>query len=96
MFSGPADPSQWAEERDRAARFAAIVLPWGHGLDGTEIAPIATIVVTGGWNAEYEVIAEALTRHGARHVRLEGRRHRPQDHADFPSLLTAWEEEVTA
>lgn len=50
-------------------------------------AKVPTLVVTGGWNDEYEAIAERLARSGAERVELSGSKHRPQDHPGFESAL---------
>lgn len=50
---------------------------------------VPTTVVTGGWNAEYEAIAAALVRAGARDELLEGSGRRTQDDARFPAILAA-------
>ncbi|WP_300267840.1 alpha/beta fold hydrolase [Microbacterium sp.] len=83
MFGGPADRSRWDEEREAAARFEAKQPPWGFGVESSAINGVPTLVVTGGWNAEYEAIAGVLVREGAEHVQLAGTNHRPQDHSGF-------------
>ncbi len=47
-----------------------------------------TVVVTGGWNDEYEAVAAALAAVGAQHRVLPGARHRPQDTAEFDAVLS--------
>jgi hypothetical protein len=61
----------------------------GHGIEAAAITGLPTLVVTGGWNAEYEAIAQALAAAGAEHRVLEGAGHRPQDLPDFARLLDA-------
>ncbi len=90
MFGGPVDVDRWPEERPTAERLAAVDLPWGYGLDAADIDGVTTVVITGAWNEEYEAIARALARHGARHAQLPGHGHRPQDHPDFGTLLDRW------
>lgn len=90
MFGGPVDVDRWPEERATAERLAAVEVPWGYGLDASDIDGITTVVITGAWNAEYEAIAAVLARHGARHAQLPGHGHRPQDHPDFGTLLDRW------
>lgn len=87
IFGGEADPLTWDEEQLRAEGFAALGVPWGYDvtLDTLEATPI--LVVTGGWNAEYEAIASTLARHGATHEVLAGSRHRPQDDPRFPGVV---------
>ncbi|WP_243225353.1 hypothetical protein [Microbacterium sp. CIAB417] len=91
MFGGPFDASNWEAERPLAERWATTTLPWGHGVRASAVDGIPTLVVTGGWNEEYEVIAGSLTRHGARHVVLTGARHRPQDVPEFAPLVAEFE-----
>lgn len=87
MFGGPADPACWESERAGVARFAARRPPWGFGVDAAMLRAIPTLVVTGGWNAEYDAIAEVLERHGAHRRTLPGQGHRPQDHPDFAATV---------
>ena len=87
MFGRPATDESWAEDRPLATRFAAVEPPWGHGIDATVFGAVPTLVVTGGWNDEYEAIAERLAAAGASHVRLTGHRHRPQDNPGFEALV---------
>ena len=87
FFGGPADAGAWANERHAAEKFAAMELPWGHGIDAESIGQVPTLVVTGAWNDEYEEIAAELTRYGARHVQLAGFQHRPQDSPDFADMV---------
>ena len=88
MFGGPFDPRLWAAEEPLARRFSVHEVPWGHGVTAEAIKPVPTLVLTGGWNAEYEAIAAVLTRHGARHRQLEGCKHRVQDHPGFDSVVS--------
>lgn len=90
MFGGEADRLTWDEERPRAERFATQGVPWGHGVTGDTLDATPTLVVTGGWNAEYEAIAAVLARHGATHEVLTGSRHRPQDDPRFPGLVATF------
>ena len=62
-------------------------VPWGHGIEASAFAQVPTLVLSGGWNEEYETIAERLTDSGAAHVRLTGTKHRPQDHPAFESTV---------
>lgn len=71
--------------------------PWGFGIAAADIALTRTIVVTGGWNDEYEAIAAALVAAGAEHHVLTGARHRPQDLPCFDAVLSeVLRREVTA
>ncbi|GAB3631429.1 hypothetical protein GCM10027421_07820 [Microbacterium shaanxiense] len=89
MFGEAFDVDRWDAERAAAERWASSNVPWGHGVRSGMITGIPTLVVTGGWNDEYETIAGVLTRHGARHIVREGAAHRPQD---LPGFATAVEE----
>lgn len=53
------------------------------------------LAVTGGWNEEYELIARRLVDVGADHIVLSGYAHRPRDHPDFPTAVTAFERSLT-
>ncbi|CAN5132392.1 MAG: alpha/beta hydrolase [Nocardioides sp.] len=87
MFGREASHESWQEDRELAQRFADIDPPWGHGIDHSVFAEVPTLVVTGGWNHEYEAIAERLAVEGAARVQLTGAKHRPQDHPGFESAL---------
>ncbi|OJX69612.1 MAG: hypothetical protein BGO94_14095 [Micrococcales bacterium 72-143] len=87
MFAGPLRSEEWEHERARAARFAEIVPPWGHGIEASTIEGTETHVISGGWNDEYEAIAAALSRHGALHQMFAGSHHRPQDDPRFATAL---------
>lgn len=87
MFGGPFEREKWNSEKTLARRFSRQTPPWGHGIAPEVIEPVHTLVLTGGWNAEYEAIASTLTDHGATHVRLEGNKHRVQDHPDFERVV---------
>lgn len=91
MFGGPFDRAHWDDERPVAERWAATNLPWGHGVRESMLAGIPTLVVTGGWNAEYETIAEVLAARGAEHRVLSGAGHRPQDGVSFADLVSEFE-----
>jgi hypothetical protein len=79
-----------AQDREVAAHLASLEPPWGHGIDASVFADVPTLVVTGGWNDEYEAIASRLANEGAEHVRLPGTGHRPQDHPGFEAAVTAF------
>ncbi|WP_312672679.1 alpha/beta hydrolase [Microbacterium sp.] len=95
MFGGPLDRESWPDERAVAEHWATANLPWGHGIRERSIAGVPTLVVTGGWNEEYEIIAGRLVDVGASHLVLPGFAHRPQDHPDFPAAVTAFEQSLT-
>lgn len=87
MFGGDFDAALWHAEEPIARRFSTVPAPWGHDLMADEITATPTIVITGGWNDEYDAIADALAAAGARHLVLEGAQHRPQDLAAFTAVL---------
>lgn len=89
LLGGPFDEGRWEDERALASLLAGTERPWDQGIDAGMLRDVPTVVVTGGWNAEYEAIAAALVRAGARHEVLEGSGHRPQDDARFPAILAA-------
>ena len=91
MFGGPFDAARWDDERPVAERWATTNLPWGHGVREDMLDGIPTLVVTGGWNDEYEVIAGVLAGRGARHVVLPGAQHRPQDVDGFAAVVAEFE-----
>src|SRR5665647_3570818 len=59
----------------------------GHVVAHSSGAVAPTLVVTGGWNALYDEVAETLVEAGARRVVLAGYEHRPQDHEQASRLL---------
>lgn len=95
MFGGPAIRERWEDERGVARRWATTNLPWGHGVRPRFLHGVPMLVVTGGWNEEYELIARRLVDVGADHIVLRGFAHRPQDHPDFPAAVTAFERSLT-
>lgn len=88
MFGREASRETWHEDGDIAQRFADLDPPWGYDIDKSVFANVPTLVVTGGWNHEYETISERLTHAGATHVELQGTKHRPHDHPGFESVLS--------
>jgi pimeloyl-ACP methyl ester carboxylesterase len=90
MFDAPFAADRWDAERATAQRWAASNVPWGHAVRVHMMTGIPTLVVTGGWNDEYEIIARKLTRYGARHVVLDGAGHRPQDLPGFSPAVHAF------
>lgn len=91
MFGGPFDSARWHEEEPLAQRWATVNLPWGHGVREQMLDGIPTLVVTGGWNAEYERIAAILDARGAQHVVIDGAAHRPQDLPPFRAAVEGFE-----
>lgn len=94
MFGGPLDRASWPDERAVAEHWATANLPWGHGIREHSLAGVPALVVTGGWNEEYELIARRLVDVGAEQIVLSGFTHRPQDHPDFPAAVTAFEQSL--
>lgn len=90
FFGAAAEREHWETERNIAEKFAAIALPWGHDITGAMLAKVPILVITGNWNDEYEAIATALVDHGATHKHLVGHGHRPQDHPDFETTVSAF------
>lgn len=94
MFGGPFDPVTWDVERAAAERWATTNLPWGHGVRAATLTGIPTLVITGGWNAEYERIAAHLASDGAEHIVLPGAAHRAQDAPGFAAAMAAFERDL--
>ena len=87
MFGGAFEEARWDQEKPLAERWATADLPWGHGVRERLLDAVPTLVVTGGWNDEYEAIAAVLVAVGAQHLVLRGAQHRPQDLAPFPAAV---------
>lgn len=64
--------------------------PWRHAVDPAAIAATPTLVLTGGWNDEYEEVAAALVELGARHEVLPGHGHRVVDHPRCSERIRAF------
>lgn len=91
MFGGPFDEALWADERSVADHWSTTNVPWGHGVRAEMLDGIRTLIVTGGWNDEYERIADMLAARGAEHVVLSGADHRPQDVPAFSDVVGDFE-----
>lgn len=91
MFGGPFDEQRWDQERPVAEHWSRANVPWGHGIRSGMLAGVPTLVITGGWNDEYEAIAQVLVSDGAEHRVLAGAAHRPQDLPEFRTLLDEFE-----
>ncbi|MGB3376761.1 MAG: hypothetical protein WBA87_16690 [Microbacterium sp.] len=91
MFGGPFDPGAWEREQPAAERWARTNLPWGHGVRAGTLRGIPTLVVTGGWNDEYERIAQVLVGEGAQHLVIAGAQHRPMDLPAFTDAALGFE-----
>ncbi|WP_144877496.1 hypothetical protein [Microbacterium sp. 1.5R] len=96
MFGGPLDDKRWSAEMGVAAFWATRDLPWGHGVRDHMLQDIPTLVVTGGWNDEYESIAAILAGLGADHTVLSGAQHRPQDLPGFAPAVSEFERSLEA
>ncbi|MCH1882794.1 alpha/beta hydrolase [Agrococcus sp. ARC_14] len=66
--------------------------PWRHPIDPECLAETPTLVLTGGWNAEYEEVAAALAALGAQHEVLAGHGHRVIDHPDASARIRSFVE----
>lgn len=64
--------------------------PWRHPIDPAAIAGVPTLVLTGGWNDEFEEVAAALVELGARHDVLPGHGHRVVDHPECSDRIRAF------
>ena len=84
------DPPVTAQALTTAERFRLLTPPWAIEIPSSTMADVDTLVVTGAWNEEYEEIAAALVRAGARHRRLPGRGHRVVDHPGANQLIIDW------
>ena len=82
----PATP----EEMQMAERTRLLTPPWDIATPAAVIPTVPTLVITGGWNDEYEEIASALVRSGAARRQLTGFGHRVPDHPDANSLIREW------
>lgn len=79
----PAEPS----ELPRAERQRLLPGPWTLSTPADVASRVPTLVLTGGWNDEYEEIARRVV--GAEHRVLAGFAHRPQDHPAATELICA-------
>jgi pimeloyl-ACP methyl ester carboxylesterase len=76
-----------------AERLRLLPAPWQIPTPTEVFVRVPTLVVTGGWNEEYEEIASALVGLGATHRRLTGFGHRVPDHPEAGSLIREWTED---
>jgi hypothetical protein len=70
-------------------RLRAVPPPWDYGEDSEFLSLVPTLVVTGGWNALYDEVADVLVAAGASRTVLTGHGHRPQDHEQAPNVLAS-------
>ena len=85
----PSPPRADVEMTD-AERLRLLAPPWSYSLPTHVFRDVPTLVVTGGWNQEYEEIAEAITLLGGEHRELLGHGHRVADHEKANELIMAW------
>lgn len=64
--------------------------PWRHAIDPGCLAETRMLVLTGGWNEEYEEVAAALVALGARHEVLPGHGHRVVDHPECSDRIRSF------
>lgn len=64
--------------------------PWRHPVEPAVVAQVPTLVLTGGWNEEYEEVAAALVQLGATHEVLPGHGHRVIDHPDCSERIRSF------
>lgn len=64
--------------------------PWRHPIDPGCMAETRMLVLTGGWNEEYEEVAAALVGLGAEHEVLAGHGHRVIDHPGCSERIRAF------
>ncbi|MFJ3380680.1 alpha/beta fold hydrolase [Curtobacterium sp. NPDC090217] len=83
--SGRSDASAPTTPEGLLAAERQRMLPGPWTLDTPEHTGVPTLVVTGGWNDEYETIAAHVD--GAAHVLLAGLGHRPQEHQDATRVV---------
>lgn len=91
-IADPGDPSL----RSLGRRLRRSTPPWEVPLDATTPARVPTLVVSGGWSALYEEVAESLAGSGARRLVLAGYGHRVQDHPDLNAALAQFWRDVEA
>lgn len=68
-------------------RLRAAPPPWDYPEDVAFLSLVPTLVVTGGWSALYDEVADVLVSAGASRTVLTGYGHRPQDHERAPDVL---------
>jgi len=84
------DPAMTPAELTTAERFRLLAPPWTFELPMAVFGEVDTLVVTAGWNQEYEDIAAALVRLGAQHQQLLGHGHRLVDDPAATALIHDW------
>lgn len=84
MTGQPPQPAR-PDEMDRAERQRLLPGPWTLSTPTDVARDVPTLIITGGWNDEYEAIAGRIV--GARHEVLTGFGHRPHDHPNATALI---------
>jgi pimeloyl-ACP methyl ester carboxylesterase len=83
-------PASTADARRSSRRTRLHGAPWRHAVDPACLAETRMLVLTGGWSAEYEEVADALVALGAEHAVLPGRGHRVMDHPECSDRIRAF------
>ena len=73
------------------ARLRLSTPPWETPLPLDVVSRVPTLVVTGGWSAAFDEVAEVLVDAGARRVVVPGTGHGPQFHPDGQAALAAFQ-----
>lgn len=91
---GAPNPKAPASDADlrMAERLRLLPAPWDIQAPSEVFGQVPALVITGGWNEEYEEMASALVRLGATHRRLTGFGHRVPDHPEANLLIREWAE----
>jgi pimeloyl-ACP methyl ester carboxylesterase len=84
------EPARSPAQLAAAERFRLLAPPWSCQVPTAVFSRVQTLVVTAGWNQEYEDIAEALARLGAEHRLLPGKGHRLVDDSAATRLISDW------
>ena len=83
----PADPSN----AEVGARLRRSTPPWEIPLSLDALSQVPTLVLTGGWSAAFDEVAEVLAGAGARHVEVPGSGHGPQYHPDGHAAMVEFQ-----
>lgn len=83
----PADPEYAAV----GARLRRSTPPWEPPLELAAVSRVRTLVVTGGWSAAFDEVAEVLVGAGARRVVVPGTGHGPQFHPDGQAAMAEFQ-----
>lgn len=84
------EPAGTTAQLAAAERFRLLAPPWSFQVPTAVFALVPTLVVTAGWNQEFEEIAQALARFGAEHRLLPGKGHRLVDDSAATRLISDW------